>query len=514
MTVNQIIKKAIERLKNEGKLLTPDFYMQAFCEEAKRAGILVEDCNQVDKFLNTLDTKLQNEIKQYRIRTAQELVRFLISKINRMQPTKCAELLASQTTLSKRVLQAVELLHNTEASSLAKKTIILLDEQSTPEQIDHVRQAWVNFLTLYDDTFLQKLSPYGRVDSNDLKKTIENLSGVAGGEEGTAQPLRGVASLMIASLVPSIASSVNDDIANLSESLRKDPQSLNSQGMADEIRSAIRLRIALDKESLKEMVMALDIVLDKLSLQLIDLIERSDSSTVEIQGIKKELEAFETEKQIDFKTAHKKLFTIAVALEEKTELLSSDLREHSDQVNGLSSRVNELEKELAVAQHASKEDFLTKLYNKRALDEFLRIKEGEFERYGRNYCVIMFDLDLFKKVNDTYGHEAGDAVLAGFAKVLKKQCRDVDIVGRFGGEEFMALLSDTDLNGGIIFAQKVNEHVKKTRFIYKGERIDVTVSAGVAQRKDFPSVKATVNSADQHLYDAKKNGRNRVEPSR
>ncbi len=513
MTVNQIIKKAIERLRNEGKLLTPDFYTEAFCEEAKRAGIIVEDCNQVDKFLHTLDNQLQNEIKQYRIRTAQELARFLISKINRMQPTKCAELLTAQTALSKRILQAVEVLHNAEASSLARKTILLLDEQATPEQINHVRQAWVNFLTLYDDTFLQKLSPYGRIDTDDLKKTVEHLSIGGGEEDGSAQPLNGVASLMIASLVPSIASSVNDEIAELSDKLRKDPQLLTSKGMADEIKSAIRLRIALDKASLKEMVIALDTVLDKLSLQLIDLIEHSDNSTVEIQGIKKELEAFDTEKEGDFKTAHKKLYTIAVALEEKTELLSSDLRKHNTELNAFSVRINELEKELAAAEQASKEDFLTKLYNKRALDEFLHIKEGEFERYGRNYTLVMFDLDHFKQVNDKYGHEAGDAVLAGFAKVLKKQCRDVDIVGRYGGEEFLALLSDTDLKGGVVFAKKVNEHVKKTRFIYKGERIDVTVSAGVSQRKDFPSAQASVNSADQRLYDAKKRGRNRVEPS-
>ncbi len=513
MTVNEIIKKAIERLKKEGKLLTPDFYAEAFCEEAKRAGILTEDCNQVDKFSHMLDQKLQNEIKQYRVRSASELIRFLISKINRMQPTKCAEMLTSQTALSKRILQVVQELHNAEASSLAKKTLILLEEQTSVEQLEHVRQAWVNFLTLYDDTFLQQLAPYGKIHPNDLRKTIEGLSFVQT-ENAENSPLASVASLMIASLVPSIASSVNDNIVKISEQLRTDPQLLTSKSIEDEIKAAIKLRIALDKESLKEMVMALDTVLDKLSLQLIDLIERSDSSTVEIQEIKHELKAFDTLKQSDFKTAHKKLYTIAVALEERTELLSSDLRVHSDKVSQLSSRVSELEKELEAAQQASKEDFLTKLYNKRALDEFLHIKEGEFERYERNYTVVMFDIDHFKSVNDTYGHEAGDAVLAGFAKVLKNQCRDVDVVGRYGGEEFMALLSDTDKEGAYIFAEKVRDHVEKTRFIYKGERIDVTTSAGLAQRKDFPSEKATINNADQNLYAAKKNGRNRVEPAK
>jgi diguanylate cyclase (GGDEF)-like protein len=513
MTVNEIIKKAIERLKKDGRQLTPDFYAEAFCEEAKRAGILIEDCNQVDKFSHMLDNTLQNEIKQYRVRTATEMIRFLISKINRMQPTKCAELLMAQTALSKRILQAIEVLHNAEASALARKTLILLEEQTSPEQLEHVRQAWVNFLTIYDDTFLQALAPYGKIYDADLKKTIEGL-GLTGGKGGVDNsPMANVATLMIASLVPSIASSVNDQIAKISEELRNDPQLLTSQSVEQEIKAAIKLRIALDKESLREMVMALDMVLDKLSLQLIDLIERSDSSTVEIQEIKHELQAFDALKQSDFKTAHKKLYTIAVALEERTELLSSDLREHSGRVTELSNRVSELEQELAAAQQASKEDFLTKLYNKRALDEFIRIKEGEFERYERNYSVVMFDIDHFKKVNDTYGHEAGDAVLAGFAKVLKNQCRDVDVVGRYGGEEFMALLSDTDKKGAYIFAEKVREHVAKTRFIYKGTRIEVTTSAGLAQRNEFPSEKATINSADQNLYNAKKNGRNRVEPA-
>ena len=167
MTVNEIIKKAIERLKKEGKQLTPDYYASAFCEEAKRAGILVEDCNQVDKFTHTLDAKMQAEIKQYRIRTTAELVRFLISKINRMQPTKCAEHLAAQTALNKRILQAVEVLHNQEATNLAKKTEIIISEQTPPEQLDHMRQSWVNFLTLYDNTFLQRLSPYGKIYEND-----------------------------------------------------------------------------------------------------------------------------------------------------------------------------------------------------------------------------------------------------------------------------------------------------------------------------------------------------------
>jgi diguanylate cyclase (GGDEF)-like protein len=122
----------------------------------------------------------------------------------------------------------------------------------------------------------------------------------------------------------------------------------------------------------------------------------------------------------------------------------------------------------------------------------------------------MFDLDHFKAVNDDFGHDAGDAVLGAFAKILKKEARSVDIVGRFGGEEFMALLSETDTQGGAIFAEKVRLGVQKARFMYKGERIRVTVSSGVSERAKHSSLKNTINSADEYLYKAKKDGRNQV----
>ena len=94
-------------------------------------------------------------------------------------------------------------------------------------------------------------------------------------------------------------------------------------------------------------------------------------------------------------------------------------------------------------------------------------------------------------------------------KYLKKR-QEVDIVGRFGGEEFMALLGETDTQGAVIFAEKVRKHVQKARFMYKGERIDVTVSCGVSERKKHTTLKNVVNSADEYLYKAKKDGRNQV----
>jgi len=513
MTIQSIINNAIKRLKVEGKLLTPDFYAEAFCKEAGRAKMSVEDCNHVDKFKNLLAKDFQKDLKQYRITTMNEFVRFLISKLNRTNPSQCANTLEAQTLLCKRALQAIRVLHNKEASELAKKSIELLESAPTPEQLDSFRQRWVNFLTTYDDTFLEELRVLGNVDSSDLRKTVENLNLQAGTKDVTMDRsnLERISKLLVASFVPSIASSVNDTIADISQKIKKNPDILDDDNIEKEIKAAISLRIALDKESVKEMVESIDGVLDKLSLRLIDMIESSDSSNAEIQKIKKELESYTEASETNFKIAHKKLFTIAIALEENTQLLSQDLKCHNADVEALSKKVKKLEQELEKAKKESKEDFLTKLYNKRALDEFLELKEAEYQRYNRNYAVVMFDLDHFKQVNDTHGHEAGDAVLSAFGKILKKEARSVDIVGRFGGEEFLALLSDTNLQGGVTFAKKVLKHVQKARFMYKGKRIEVTSSAGVSERARHVSLEATINSADEYLYIAKKNGRNRVE---
>ena len=514
MTIQTIIKKAIKRIELEGKILTPDFYAEAFCKEANKAGILTEDCNHTKKISLTLNKEYQKELSKYRIQTMNELTRFLVSQLNRTNPSQCAKTLESQTIFTKRVLQVIDVLHNKEASDLAKKSLNLLDTNATASQIDQFRQLWVNFITTYDDTFLQSLSLYGDIDTKNLQKSIKSLNLKKNSSCETSVDLDRISSLLISSLVPSIASSVNDKIANLSEKIRKKPSLLDSVSVENEIKSAIALRIALDKESVKEMVESLDTLLDKLSLRLIEMINRSDNSTVNIQKIKTELESYGEQNETNFKLAHKKLYTIAVALEENTQALSSDLKDHSKEVNTLVAKIKTLEDELAKTKEESKEDFLTKLYNKRALDEFMHIKESEFERHGHNFSIVMFDLDFFKAVNDNYGHDAGDAVLSAFAKILKKETRDDDIVGRFGGEEFMAILTETEVKGGAIFAEKVRRHVEKARFVYKGERIPVTVSCGVSERKIHSSLQSTINSSDEYLYQAKKSGRNRVEYKR
>jgi len=513
MTIQALIEKALKRLEREGKLLTPDFYAEAFCAEAQLASTSVEDCMHVERFKQTLNKEFQKELERYRIKSVSELVRFLISKLNRTNPTKNAEILEANLDLSKKILSVVSLLHNKEASELAKRTTELLESNPSPTQIDQFRQLWSNFASEYDDTYLQLLAPLGEIDQHDLKKSIEGLQTHHGsGKNGCAQEeLERIARLLVASFVPSIAAVADAQIEMLGKKIETTPASLLEASIEDEVKNAISLRIALDKESLGTMILSLEGVVAKLSSSLIEMIEKSDNSTVAIQKIKAELEGYGEENILDFKVAHTKLFKIAVALEENTKLLSNELKTHSTQVKIMGAKIQELENELKKAKEESKEDYLTKLYNKRALQEFLQIRESAYERFGHNYALVFFDLDHFKKINDTYGHEAGDAVLAAFGRILKKECRIIDVVGRYGGEEFIAILGDTSKEGAAVFAEKIRAQVQRTRFMFRGSRIEVTVSCGVEERDGVSSLKQLLSGADSNLYKAKHNGRNRVE---
>lgn len=511
MTINQIVRNTVERLKSEGKVWTPDVYTETFCAEAKKAGFAVEDCSGIDRYSSLFDKKTTEEIKQYRVRTTAELIRFLISKLSRMNPNEATVLVELLSALAKKMAQSIDVLHNPDASALAKKTITILESQGGSTQIELLKQAWANFLSVYDDSFLMKLAHFGSVDSANLRSTIESLNLHTSAEDGVDH--NRTIRLLISSLVPSIAPTMDNATIELSQKLSDNPSYIATDECEKELKTAIAMRIALDKHSVEEMVNALDKLLEKLSAQLIDLIERSESSSSEIREVKRDLEALENNKPTDFKTAHKRLYTIASTLEEKVEVLGKDLKVHNEKVTKMGKKIATLEAELAQATQASREDFLTKLFNKRAIEEYMSLKEAEFERHGHSFCVAMLDLDHFKAVNDTYGHEAGDAVLIAFAKILKDEARTSDIVGRFGGEEFLAILGDTDLEGAKIFCEKVRAHVEQAHFMYQGQRIAVSVSIGVAERSDYPSLKGLVKGADEHLYDAKRKGRNRVEPA-
>jgi diguanylate cyclase (GGDEF)-like protein len=159
-------------------------------------------------------------------------------------------------------------------------------------------------------------------------------------------------------------------------------------------------------------------------------------------------------------------------------------------------------------------DYLTGLFNRR---HFFRQLETHLEQYKRrqyNLCVALLDLDHFKRINDTYGHMAGDSVIREFALLLKESLRPYDVVARFGGEEFIILLLDSGREEALGILDRLLKKVSGHTFDAEGHHLRVTFSGGIAEADELPASELTpkriVAAADQRLYLAKTAGRNTI----
>jgi diguanylate cyclase (GGDEF)-like protein len=156
-------------------------------------------------------------------------------------------------------------------------------------------------------------------------------------------------------------------------------------------------------------------------------------------------------------------------------------------------------------------DPLTQLANRRAFTESLEREIAFAQRHRRPLCLVAFDVDHFKRINDTFGHPAGDRVLRRIGEVVAGCLRREDIVARVGGEEFAILLRDIPLSGAKDCAERVRRTVEATAFEHAGQRMAVTISLGVATLDlGAPTADGLVEAADRCLYVAKQGGRNRV----
>ena len=156
-------------------------------------------------------------------------------------------------------------------------------------------------------------------------------------------------------------------------------------------------------------------------------------------------------------------------------------------------------------------DGLTQIHNKRYLFEALERECIRARRHDRALSLIMFDIDYFKKINDQFGHLAGDYALRELARVVQERIRRDEIFARYGGEEFSIVLPETDLDGAQALAENIRKRVDEHKFVFQGESIPLTISLGCARLLEADkAAQDLVQKADDKLYQAKREGRNRV----
>ncbi len=186
----------------------------------------------------------------------------------------------------------------------------------------------------------------------------------------------------------------------------------------------------------------------------------------------------------------------------RIKALQQDLAQRERQLADMNDRLRQM----------SQTDGLTALDNRRYIEERLLEMFGHATRFNEPLACMMCDLDKFKSVNDTYGHQAGDAVLRQLADILKGEAREIDRIGRYGGEEFIFLLPGTSASAAMVFAERVRAAVEAKEFSFPGGAVQRSMSCGVAAwpHPGIASGDMLVKAADDALYVAKETGRNRV----
>jgi len=177
---------------------------------------------------------------------------------------------------------------------------------------------------------------------------------------------------------------------------------------------------------------------------------------------------------------------------------------YSVSIQKLYSDLNELNLHSEKLKHIADTDELTKIYNKRFFNTYLK----DYLSHGKKGVIVFFDIDHFKSVNDNYGHIVGDEILVRLAQIIEKSIRSNDTFVRWGGEEFVILFENTDMNSNYYKCEELRKLVEKETFSLG---ISITISLGVTQIKEGDSIDDVLERADKLLYKAKANGRNRVE---
>jgi len=501
MTVKEIIKKTLQKMSEDGALMTPTVYKNYFCKEVKNLGLIVDDCQELEKYTSKMNETLQKQFKKYYPKNLDDLIVFMSSNLNRAHLGDAEYLNNALYSFLNTAFDTMVMLGDKKLKDISLDTKSKLKTFYDQKSIEFFRDKFVeynkNFTTPIDERWSKHIVRYG--DLGDFStKAFDVYEEVFEELEVYKKDISLIAK-------PSVSKNSEPKRA-LEQFLLEKREPIDIQSALQE---SLSKRVENDKEEIEKHTGTLNEIIDVLSMKLVAIVDKNQSTKNSIALIKDALS-----KALDLRSVEdikEKMSSIADELESEIGQLNSSLNEKNREIGELRVRVRELESSLQEAETISKMDHLTKVMTRRGFEEELHRFESLYDRHSIGFAILFLDIDFFKKINDTYGHDAGDKVLASMGGLLLKNSREEDILGRYGGEEFIAVLPGATMEGAKTFAEHIRGQVESSRFMYKNKRIPVTISIGVALREESSSVEDTLKRADEKLYVAKKNGRNRVE---
>ncbi len=299
------------------------------------------------------------------------------------------------------------------------------------------------------------------------------------------------------------AKSYFEEVKSLQEKLSANPYSLDSSEFRAKIKELIEHKEKLEEEYIQSLNEKLNKALKALIYTITTFSSSSNSYVDTFQGHIDEINNAMSGKNIDVDELSKRLIGIAIKIKDTTINMKNEIEEYSKKMKEAKETIDELKNKLEEAKQNMITDPLTGAFNRRGLFHFMKLESERAIRYQQPFSIIMADLDHFSKVNNTYGHLAGDIVLKKFCSTAQSIIRSVDILTRYGGEEFIIILPNSDINSAYIVAEKIREAIAKLKFQYKESVFSITSSFGVAQFKYGDSVESLIKRADAALYKAK-----------
>ena len=281
-----------------------------------------------------------------------------------------------------------------------------------------------------------------------------------------------------------------------------------NEGLVERLKAKLSER----KQDIKEM----DIALDNMDQETIKVAQVNDSLSMEKAAIKGVLDEklsvikakdvqlqLEKERQKNYKyflLLFILLFFIVLIFYYSTYRSHQNMKKANEKIK----KMNGFLEKMATT------DPLTKLFNRRYMTEKILDEVTRFARNKKTFAIVICDIDKFKNINDSYGHDAGDYILVTISQLMVKSVRLQDTVARWGGEEFLFLLPETELKGGGIVAEVLRKKIEEQNFIYNKTKIPVTMTFGVSVFDREMEYKDVIKNADEALYEGKESGRNKV----
>jgi len=253
----------------------------------------------------------------------------------------------------------------------------------------------------------------------------------------------------------------------------------------------------------------------QIKMMLATFIERLSQMTDTTGNFRNEIDSFakvieHVEVLEEIGPALQSVLSATRTMEESARQVGTELRTIRERAVKAEEEIIKLQSELDKASVQARLDPLTGALNRRGLDEAFAREVNAARRKGTKLCLAMLDIDNFKQLNDSHGHDSGDAALSHLVSVARTSMRPQDTMARYGGEEFVILLPDTVLQNGVEAMQRLQRELTKRLFLQNNERVLITFSAGVAQLELDETVENAVKRADEAMYLAKRAGKNRV----